>query len=61
MQIADNDLRLIKYCRKSLLVDKDEARKKKLSYSPFDVYTNFVYTKNMQSLHAQILKTYGLE
>ena len=37
IQIADDDLRLIKHCRKSLLFNNGEAWKKKLSDSPFDV------------------------
>ena len=37
IQIADDDLRLIKHCRKSLLFNNGEVWKKKLSDSPFDV------------------------
>ena len=37
IQIADDDLRLIKYCRKSLLFNNGETWKKKVSDSPFDV------------------------
>ena len=37
IQIADEDLRLIKHCRKFLLFDNGEAWKIKLSDSPFDV------------------------
>ena len=37
IQIADDDLQLIKYCGKSLLFNNGEAWKKKLSDSPFDV------------------------
>ena len=37
IQIADDNLRLIKHCRKSLLFNKGEAWKKKLSDSLFDV------------------------
>ena len=37
IQIADDDLRLIKYCIKSLLFNNGETWKKKVSDSPFDV------------------------
>ena len=37
IKIANDDLRLIKHCRESLLLNNGEARKKKLSDSPFDV------------------------
>ena len=37
IKIADDNLRLIKYCRKSSLFNNGEAWKKKLSDSPFDV------------------------
>ena len=37
IQIADDNLRLIKHCRKSLLLNNGEARKKNLSDSTFDV------------------------
>ena len=37
IQIADDDLRLIKDCRKSLLFSNGEAWKKKLSDSPFKI------------------------
>ena len=36
MEVAEKDLRLIKYCRKSLHYPKDEAWKKKKSECSFD-------------------------
>ena len=39
IQIADDDLQLIKHCKKSLLFNNGEAWKEKLSDSPFDVIT----------------------